>query len=486
MVIEQAAEIVANVDAARDIEWALKDLAKRTPGYQRYREYYDGEQSVRFITAKLRKAFGNKIDAADAIDNFCGSVVDAMADRLQVTGFTTEGADPETDPTRTATEAIWRRNRMDRRSGEVHTEALTTGDAYVIVDTGPDGKAVFWPQSASSCTVKYSTDAPDKIERAAKVWLDEDAKQWRINLYYPGRIEKYAAPAGTTNTWPKDDKAFVPYEDPGVPWPLPTVGEVVPVFHFGNNARTNAFGRSELKDVIPLQNGVNKTNARMEVAEEFFAVPQRWAIGWEPTIDETTGKPVPLAMNPMDMLYSAGGDGDNRPAFGEFAASSPEGLLKSAQEKKADIARVSKTPLHVLMLSSDANAPSGEALKTSETPFVKKIRDRERDFGSDWAEAMALALLIEGGGVVALETTWEDPAPRSEVDSWSTAILEKQAGVSQPQILRERGYTEKQIVDMAADQAAAVEAAQRAFDGGAGVAMGTRMANGNGGAQRGN
>jgi len=472
MVIEQAEQIAANVDAERNITWALKDLAGRAAGYAAFTRYYEGDQSAQFITAKLRKAFGNKIDQGDAVDNFCASVVDAIADRLQVTGFVTEGADPDTDPMREATAKIWARNRMDRRAGEVHNEALTTGDAYVIVDTDAEGRAVFWPQSASKCTVKYSTDAPDLIERAAKVWLDEDAKRWRVTLYYPDRIEKYEAPASDTKAWPKDGKAFHLVDGQSV---VPTVGGIVPVFHFGNNARTNAFGRSELKDVVPLQNGLNKTNARMEVAEEFFAVPQRWAIGWEPEIDETTGKPKPTQMNPMDILWSAGGDGENRPAFGEFAASSPEGLLKSSLEKKADIARVSKTPMHILMLSSD-QAPSGEALKTAESPFVKKVRDRQRDFGSDWAEAMALALAIEGTAGAVLETTWEDPAPRSEVDVWSVALLMKQLGVALTTILRKMGWTEQEIEENAGAISEQVEAAQAAFSAGAGVPMGRVVA----------
>lgn len=483
MVLEQAEVIAA--DASRGdtpqahITWALKSLASRRAKYERYRAYYEGEQRVTFIAETLRKAFGNKIDQQDAVDNFCGSVVDAVADRLQITGFTVNGESDDQSPIRERTQAIWKRNHMNRRSGEVHTEALTTGDGYLIVwpADGPEDsprEAVLWPQLATEVTVKYDDESPERITRAAKVWFDEDAKRWRCTLYYPDAILRYATPetsAGAT-TWPTDGTRFQPWAPDGIATEVGNEYGVVPVFHFGNNARTNSFGRSELADVIPLQNSLNKTNARMEVAEEFFAAPQRWAIGWEPETDELTGKPKPTRMHPLEMLWTAGGDGENRPAFGEFAASSPEGLLKSAGEKKADIARVSKTPMHILMLSSD-QAPSGEALKTAETPFVKKINDRHRDYGSDWGDVMELALRIEGVKLpdgTDLETTWEDPAPRSEVDSWSTAVLQKQAGVSVEQLLRERGYSDADIERMAEERAAAIETAQRAFDAGAGFA----------------
>lgn len=475
--------------AERDIDWALKSLASRREQYAKFRRYYEGNQQISYTTEKMRKAFGHRFRSDSIVDNFASSVVDAMADRLQVTGFTAEGADPDKDPTRTASEAIWRRNRMDRRSGEVHSESLTAGDAYVIVWPGPDGKAVLWPQEAHEVTVKYDPESPDRIVLAAKVWYDEDEKCWRLTLYYADRLEKYATAKSDTKSLPTGATGFRQYESvvrgaDGIertePWPVPNPYGVVPVFHFGNNARTNAFGRSELVDVIPLQDTLNKSRADMTVASEFFAAPQRWAIGIEPQTDETTGAPKPVTMEPLGLFMAAGGDGENRPAFGEFAASGPTNFLDVQREDKADIARVSKTPLHILMLSSDA-APSGEALKTAETPFVKKIRDRQRDFGSDWADAMRLALAIEGSADVSLETTWEDPAPRSEVDTWSVALLKKQAGVSRKQILRENGYTEKEIDDMAAENAEAAEAAQSAFAAGAGVPMGRRVADDDGG-----
>lgn len=467
-----------NPEATKHITWALKSLASRRPAYKLFADYYEGRQAIQYVSDKLRKAFGNRIKTDRMVDNFAASVVDAVADRLQITGFAAQGEDGTTDDAVSkATAEIWRRNRMERRSGEVHSEALTTGDGYLIVWPGTDGRAVLWPQVASEVTVHYDPESPERIDRAAKVWYDDDAKRWRCTLYYPDRIEKYATASGGENL-PEKGAAFVPWLTEGEPWPVPNPFDVVPVFHFGNNARTNGFGRSELADVIPLQDSLNKSRADMAVAQEFYAVPQRMVIGIDPEVDEATGKPV-WPFEPGGVWYASGGDGENKPSFGEFAANSPAGFLEAQREDKADIARVSKTPMHVLMLSSDA-APSGEALRTAETPFVKKVRDRQRDFGSDWADAMALAVRIDGGAEVLLETTWEDPAPRSETDSWSTAVLQKQAGVSQRQILRERGYTEEEIDKMAEDKASEAEAAAAAFNAGAGVAMGQRFGGGDG------
>lgn len=463
---------VMTPEAAEHITWALRSLAERRPTYALYERYYRGEQRISYVSEKLRKAFGDKLKTDRMVDNFCASVVDAVADRLQVTGFTLVAFEGEDDTVSRITAEIWRRNRMERRSGEVHAEALTTGDGYLVVWPGADGKAVLWPQVASQVTVHYDPESPERIDRAAKCWYDEDAKRWRVTLYYPERIEKYAARSDGNNLPEKGD-GFEPWLVAGEPWPIPNPYDAVPVFHFGNNARTNSFGRSELADVIPLQDALNKSRADMAVAQEFFAMPQRYAVGVEPAIDETTGRAT-WPFEPGGVWYAAGGDGENRPTFGEFAAGQPTGFLDAQREDKADIARVSKTPMHVLMLSSDA-APSGEALRTAETPFVKKLLDRQRDFGSDWADAMALAVRIDSGTVVALETTWEDPAPRSETDSWSVAVLQKQAGVSQRQILRERGYTEEEIDQMGEERAAEAEAAAAAFNAGAGVALGGRQ-----------
>jgi hypothetical protein len=78
--------------AVTELKAILHDLACRQAAYRLATAYYDGDHSLVFATTKFRQAFGS-LFAAFA-DNLCASVVDAAADRLQLTGFDQEGASP--------------------------------------------------------------------------------------------------------------------------------------------------------------------------------------------------------------------------------------------------------------------------------------------------------------------------------------------------------------------------------------------------------
>ena len=97
-----------------------------------------------FATEKFRSAFGSLFRAF--ADNLCSKVVDAPANRLSITGFSVEKGGEKL-----ANEAwaMWLANRMDLRAGEVHTEALTSGDAYVIVWPDDDGQPIIYPNDAA-------------------------------------------------------------------------------------------------------------------------------------------------------------------------------------------------------------------------------------------------------------------------------------------------------------------------------------------------
>jgi len=438
-----------------DLKWALDDLRARQLDYALAADYYYGRHRLAFATNKFRSAFGSLLKAF--ADNLCPIVVDTVADRLQVSGFTTEDANPAV--AQAATD-IWRANRMDRRSGEVHTEALRAGDAYVIVWPDAAGLPRLYPQAAHQCTVYYDAEAPGLIVKAAKLWRDERQKIWRLTLYYPERIEKYATrPADGSAALsgaelPSAAGAFQPHAVPGEAWPLPNPYGRVPVCHFANNAPTNAFGRSELADVIPLQDGLNKSQADMLVAMEFVALPQRWVTGLEVDIDEATGLPKAPFVPGVDRVWAVGAP-DAR--FGQFEGANLEQFVRVQEAFRVEIARISRTPLHHLM-PSVAAFPSGEAMKTAEQPLLAKVKDRQVAWGNVWEDALSLALTMAGQAGPRLACNWQDPSPRNEQAFIELLLLKKQIGVSDEQLLREAGYTAEQIAAFAAERQVAADA----------------------------
>src|SRR5215213_8897240 len=195
------------------VKAALKQLAGRQESYRLFADYYGGRHRLCFATERFRNAFGGLF--RKFADNIMPAVIDAVRDKLQVTGFNVEdGADLSDQAWE-----IWQRNRMHRQAGEVHIEALRSGDAYVMVWPGADGKARIYPQKASLCTVSYDPEEPGKIVSAFKVWMNPEQKV-RLNVYFADRIEKYITRSAHPNGLPDGAKAFVEFAVDGEPWPF--------------------------------------------------------------------------------------------------------------------------------------------------------------------------------------------------------------------------------------------------------------------------
>jgi hypothetical protein len=252
---------------------AFKD-GSLTSQYDLYRRYAVGNQDLAFATPKYAATFGTLFKEFGY--NRCATVVDAYADYLQVERFTAEA-----DGASETAGDLWRRNRMDKRAGEIHKAALRDGDAYLIVwpEVGiADGAGAFpqfWPQHAHQIRVRYDDEQPGKITMAAKTWKLLDGRR-RLNIYYPDRTEKYVT---TTRAEQVRAGAFTRHDVPGEPWPVPNPWNTVPVFHFANNADTGCYGVSELRDVIPLQDALNKVLTDLILTCELAGFPQKVMLG---------------------------------------------------------------------------------------------------------------------------------------------------------------------------------------------------------------
>jgi hypothetical protein len=426
---------------ADEIKTALQQFQARAEQYQFYRRYYDGDHRLAFATDKFRSAFGSLFRAF--ADNLCDSVVDSCADRLIVTGFVVEEG-----PGSAADDAwaIWQANRMARRAGEVHREALTSGDAYVIVWPDEAGQPTIYANDAADVTVRYDPESPGRVLWAAKVWTAEDGRL-RLNMYWPERIEKYVT-RNKTYVLPDGAGAFEPYEAEGEPWPLPNPYDQVPVFHFANAARVGRFGRSELTDVIPLQDALNKAIADMLVAMEYVALPQRWATGLEVEIDEATGKPRAPFVPGADRVWAVGAP-DAR--FGQFDPANLVQFLDVQEKFRKEIATVSRTPLHFLIPPA-GEWPSGEALRSAESGFLAKVTGRQVALGDAWEDVLRFALRVAGKPDARLSCQWKDPTPRADLEKAQVGLMKHQLGASKRQILGELGYSPQEIEQMAEDR----------------------------------
>jgi Phage portal protein, SPP1 Gp6-like. len=445
-----------------DLTWAHKAFERPTlkSHYRVCVRYYDGVTPMAYATDKFRSVFFQVF--GQYRENLCAPVVDSLRDRLKVLGFRSNQAEmsgeSNTSPLGVQFQTtklqddeaerawdIWTENRMDLRSVEVHEESLKCGDGYLIVWPRDDGYPELVSQYADEMRVQYASNNSKEITRASKMWWDEDEEYLRLNIYTPLEIKKYASRREHSTELPSNPDGWRTYEAP-----IPNPYNRVPVFHFPNK-NEGTYGTSEIREVIHIQDGLNKSVIDMLVAMEFAAYKQRYAVGYEVELDPDTGEPVDQnAKNYGADRMMAFPDPDSK--VGQFDATDLTQFLKVQDKFWQAASRVSGTPLHYFFITQ-GDFPSGEAIKSAEGRFITKIGNRQTANGNIWEDAVKFAMKIEGGVAddLVLNTLWKDATPRSEAELADTAVKKKAVGVPRSQILRELGYSEEEIVNMIAE-----------------------------------
>jgi len=415
--------------------------------YARFHAYYTGDQVTKLpdrIAAFLNTSGGN------FIDNFCGIVVDTLVERLKVIGFTPSSATSDSED---ALEEIaswiwdlWKSERGDALQLLTHTVATEQGDAYVLVSYDIElSRPRFTFQDPSLITPRYNanTGVPDYI---AKKWVtvpDDGEAITRLNLYYPERLEKYQLKG---NTWTP-----ILEENDGDDWPIPWLMDDslpigIPIIHFRNNQGSNDFGTSELASITPLQDALNKSLIDLVIIEDYMGWAQRY------TVNAKLPEIIPIA--PGVILNIKSDENAELPGsttVGQFQAGDPEKIIAAIDKIVDHISTISRTPRHYLEMSG--GAPSGEALKTSESGLVNKAQSRMVGYGNSWEDVLHMGIKLQnvfGAGApgpddVQLETTWDDAESRNEKEHLEALQLKLQSGVPQEQVWREMGYDQDMI-----------------------------------------
>lgn len=447
-------------DASDDISWALCEFAARRARYALYHDYLRGDHRLTFATKGYREAFKALLEGLRC--NLCPRVVHALTDRLKLEGFAAhdaEVADAEGGG-RTARQAdaqaawaLWQDGRLDRHENRVYTEAVATGDAYLLVWPSPDDPMVpcFYPQAADSIVMRYDAERPDVPTLAAKFWQVQGTKRYRLNLYYADRLEKYTT--GDRTDAPGKAADFTAYIVGAEAWPLlyrehersilaPPAGRV-PVFHFPFEGGLGQCGQAELRDIIPIQDALNKTLADLIVAGEFGAWPQKWAIGVDPEAEDGDNALKVGVDRLMTVL-------NTEAKLGQFAPTDLKAYIDTINAFADLMALAKGLPLHVLRMTGQI--PSGASLMVAESPLVSRVEDTQTDFGDVWEDVMAYALRIAGRGQGAqLTATWRPAVSRGEKDEAErVGILRRQVGLPLAECLRLLNYPDDAIARIVA------------------------------------
>lgn len=426
-------------------------IVARRPVIEKAAAYYDGQHNLAFSGEEFQRAFGGLFHAF--ADNWCGIVADAVAERMNITGFRVN-RQPKTDD-----EAwrIWERNELSHQSGMGHTDGLVVGAFYATAWPDADGLAEITVDAAASTIVETHPKQPRRRTCALRTWIDDDGYE-HAELFYPdavwlfrSRSKRVAGVVGTKGAWIVDDHPDV-IDKIDADGRMANPYGLIPVVPFVNRPRLYVSPRvgwaahSEIASIVPLQDTANKLLADLLVASEFGAFPQRNLTGYEPDTDAETGEEIPpkFESGPGKVWWIT----DPQGRFGEFQAASLPNYVQSIEMVVQHIASISSTPAHYLRASADRL--SGESLKSSETGLVAKVNRRLANWSSPWEEIMRIAGTIEQidalKGAERMETVWKDPETRTEAEHVDALGKKAQMlSVPLPQLWEEAGYSPEQV-----------------------------------------
>ncbi|WP_226863280.1 phage portal protein [Mycolicibacterium baixiangningiae] len=397
--------------------------------------YYDGQQPLAFLSPEAKIALGSRFGVMAS--NIPRLAVTALAERLRITGFTGDAG----------LWADWIRNDLDQTSGVAHREALLLGDSYVIVWADQFGRPKVTVESAKQVAVQIDPGTR-QITAAIKRW--ETRTTTEAVLYLPDRILRLRAnqTGATTIGFNTVDTIANPLG-------------VVPVVALRNSDRIlDDYGVSEIDDLKPLVDALNKSLADMMVTSEYVGRPRRWATGIElteePILDgdghpvmDGTGQPATREINPIPEGHRAMISENDQAKFGQLQAADLTGYEASVRVILGQVMAVSTLPAHYVGVFTD-NPASADALRAAEASLTARAEARQATFGRSWEQVARLMIAVRDGRdpqlITDIRVQWADAATRSVAQEADAVVKLFQAGLlPQSYALAKLGYPDDEI-----------------------------------------
>lgn len=392
--------------------------------------YLTGSQPLAYLAPEARQAIGNRFAVMST--NLPRTAVNALAERLRVTGFS--GAHAE------QAWALWKSCDLDQMAPVAHREALGLAEAFVIVWANNAGRTTVTVESPNQVAV-LRDPATREVIAAVKRWTTPNGTT--AVVYEPDIITRYHSDAlGEATT-----TGFRVVEV--IPNPLLTV----PVVPLRNADRLQARPTSEVDDLMPLVDGLNKLLADMMVASEYSGRPRRWATGIE--LEEKdildadgnpTGETVTVNPFPDSNRMMIGEEADAK--FGQLDATDLSSYEAAVRVLQAQVSAVSGLPPHYLGVHGDQPA-SADALRASEASLTAKAEARQQMFGRSWEQVGRLMVAVNDGidpAGVDLSVQWADTSTRSVAQEADAVVKLFAAGLLPASYaLKRLGYSDDEV-----------------------------------------
>lgn len=424
-----------------DLTNAVQTILEKRDDYLLAESYYEGNTDEIHASAAVKRALRKSGDKFRV--NFAKTPVEAVANRLEITGVTTLSA-----KAKTVVDQTWQHNDLELELTKIITKTLVYGDSYVFV--WPDGDDVeIYYNSPLSTVVVYDLENPRKPSFAAKLWpveLADGKERQRVNLYYADRIEKHISTSERLpiTVKPSDFEPFIDDDTDDNGMLLNEFGQI-PIFHLSTND-----SKPEHLAAYGPQDAITKLLITQMAAVEAYGFPTRWLLQ-----DDEKG-PGLASLNdahahPEDALgVGAGEEWDLRgyKQVGQFKAADPSPLISNYREYVRALAAVTETPLHYFE-NTHTNV-SGESLRAAEAPLVKKVRNRQLSIGTSLRKLFIFVLKLNQIDE-DVQLQWRQIESIDTSEQWSINKKKLDAGLPVEQILLEQGYDAKVVAQWKAD-----------------------------------
>ncbi len=436
-----------------DVKRAYETLDAKARHYETLWNYYDGNAPLKYSDDRLKEVFKNI--TARFTQNWCSVVVDSVVERLELKQFQVQRDEEATNQLNDWFEA----SGLNLDADDAELCALVTGESYVITWPNEDGALEAYYNDSRMCHLFYDPENPRLKRLGAKWW--EAESQLRLTLYYPDRLEYYAADLkskGGKTAEKLNHKSFQRFLlDKNNPesWMAENPLTIVPMWHLRRETRAI---KSELgPSILDMQDAINKLLNDMMVASEFGAFPQRYIIS---QADLGTLKNAPWEI--WDIPSS---DGLGQPTtVGQFGEAQLGNFMDQIEKLATAVSKMSRTPQYYFFLGARAD-PSGETLLAMDAPLVKKVESYIKRFRREW---VALGRFVAGQlglqiAPNALDVVYADPRtvqPKTEAETRKTAV---ESGIPLVTTLRRDGWTPEELAQLEADKAAEREASTAAL-----------------------
>lgn len=430
--------------------------------------YYDGVHRLEMLGI----AVPPELEFFTTIVNWPRIAVDAIEERLDITGFRTGANKPQKrepivpeapkldaatgvllpqppkpqpeDPESTAEQdnaeelwRIWQANDLDSESQLGHLDGLIKKRFYVIVgeDEEDEDTPVITVESAHDVAVIDDPRSPREPKAALKLWSSTELVNLldRATFFVRGEAEDatLSGPSRTAATIELERQANGKWKD--VDRVEHDFG-LVPVTRLANNGRLKRRdGRGDIEDIITITDAAARSLTNLQVASETHAVPQRGIIGAtaKDFVDAKTGQPLATWETYFGAFNAL--ENDKAKIF-QFTASDLRNFHETIKLYAEMISGMTGLPPHYLGLGAQ-QPPSAEAIKSVEARLVKRCERKQMQFGAGWERTMHIVRLMTGQVKVTdprrgmLEVLWRDAGTPTQAQVDDGAVKKKQAGI---------------------------------------------------------